>query len=188
MRFVAVKEFEVEIAAGFVGECLKKFAREAEAECTRYIERFFRRTDFLLGKFVQSAPNQIGSPAEINHTAREAFIHRHVSFAGERILRMKTISISADSLFVAERLSERLTERDTAILDRVMRVNFEIAFALQFQINDRVFGKQRKHVVEKRDAGFDRRFSSAVNVQFDFDARFIGVTLERGLALFHGGD
>ena len=41
VRLVAVEQFQVQIAAGFVGEGLEKFAREAETKCARRILEFF---------------------------------------------------------------------------------------------------------------------------------------------------
>jgi hypothetical protein len=69
---------------------------------------------------------------------------------------MKAVAVAADAAFVAERGGEGLAERDAAILDRVMRVHGEVAFAFaHLQIHGRVFGEQREHVVEERDAGFN---------------------------------
>ena len=101
---------------------------------------------------------------------------------------MKPRAVTADAPFVAERERERLAERDAAILDRVMGVHFEVAFAAQLQIHRRVFGEQHQHVVEKRDAGFNRGFSPAVEVEADGDAGFFGVARDFCLPDFHGGD
>ena len=70
---------------------------------------------------------------------------------------------------------EGLAERDAAVLDRVMRVHAKVAVAAQLQIHRRVLREQREHVVEERDAGFDRGFSLAIKVEADGDAGFLGV-------------
>ena len=70
---------------------------------------------------------------------------------------------------------ERLAEREAAILDGVVRIHFQIAVAFQLQINHGVFGKQREHVVKKRDAGFDGGFALAVEVEADGDSGFVRV-------------
>src|ERR1019366_2770616 len=103
MRLVAIKQFQMQIAARFVREALKKFAREAEPEHAGHVLNFFRTGNFLLRKFIQPAPDEMRPAAEIHHAAREAFVHRHIRLAGERILRMKTVAITADAAFVAER-------------------------------------------------------------------------------------
>ena len=99
---------------------------------------------------------------------------------------MKPRAVTADAFFVAERARERLAERDAAILDRVMRVHLEVAPAAQFQVHRRMFGEQREHVVEKRDAGFDRGFSPAIEVEADGDAGFPGIARDFCLPGFHG--
>ena len=126
--------------------------------------------------------------AKINDATREAFVHGHIGFAGERIFRMKPRAVTADAPFVAERERERMAEREATILDRMMGVHFQIAAAAQAQIHGRVLRKQREHVVEKRDAGFDRGFSPAVEVEADGDAGFLGVARDFCLPEFHGGD
>src|ERR1017187_7160653 len=122
MWLITVKQFEVQVAAGFVGEGLEKFARQAEAKRARRVLEFLGFGNALLGKFVQAAPDQMRSPAKINDAARQTFVHGHESFAGERVFWMKPRAVTADAFFVAERERERVTERDAAILDRVMRV------------------------------------------------------------------
>ena len=126
--------------------------------------------------------------AKINDAAGEAFVHGHVSFAGKRIFRMKPRAVTADAPFVAKRERERLAEREAAILDRVMGVHFQIAAAAQMQIHGCVLREKREHVVEERDAGFDRGFSPAVNIKSDGDAGFFGVARDFCLPGFHGGD
>src|ERR1700685_2787862 len=103
MRLVAVKQFEVQIAARLVRKALKKFARESEPERARHVLIFFRPGNFLLRKFVQPAPDKMRSSAKIHDAARETFIHRHIRFAGERIFRMKSKTITTNPFFVAER-------------------------------------------------------------------------------------
>ena len=77
---------------------------------------------------------------------------------------MKAGAVAPDALLVAQRLCEGLSKRNAAILDRMVGVHFEIALASKRQIHHRMFGKQRQHVVEERNAGFDRRLARAVNV------------------------
>ena len=125
--------------------------------------------------------------AKINHAAREAFVHRHVGFAGERIFRMKTRAVSADAAFVAECGGESLPKHNAAVLDGVVRIHFQVAGATEFQIHDRVFGKQREHVVKKGDAGLDRRSAFAVEFKTDGNAGFPGLARDFCLPRFHGG-
>src|SRR5665213_1306705 len=113
--------------------------------------------------------------AKINHAARETFVHRHKRFAGEWIFRMKSKTVTANSFFIAQRSRESLSEREAAIFHGVMRVHFQIALAFQLQVNDGVFGEQRKHVIEKWNSGLDGRFALAVEVEVDGNFGFLCV-------------
>ena len=185
MRLVAVKQFQVQIAAGLVGKGLEKLAREAEPERARSVLVFFRVADFFLREMIHPAPDEVRPSAEINHAAREAFVHRHVGFSSERIFRMKAVSVTSDAALVAERGGKRLSERNAAVLDGVVRVHRQIALAGELQIQNGVPGKEREHVVEKWNAGFDGGFALAVEVEPDGNLCFQRAALEVGLATFH---
>ena len=177
VRFVAVEEFKVEIAAGFVGEALKEFAREAEAEDAGQILRFFGVGNFLLGELIQAAPDEVGASAEIHDAAGETFVHRDVGFAGERILRMKAVAVAADAALVAERGGDGLAERDATVFDGVVRVHFQVAIAAQIQIHCGVLGEEGEHVIEEREARLDLGFAFAVEVEADGNPGFEGVAI-----------
>ena len=89
VRFVAVKQFEVQVAARLVGEALEEFPRQTEAKGAGHVLVFFGAADFPVRKLVQSPPDQIRAPAEIHDAAGEAFVHGHIGFAGERIARIE---------------------------------------------------------------------------------------------------
>ena len=62
MRFVAVKQFQVQIAAGFVGEALEKFAREAETKRARDVLIFFRVAMFFCENLSSPRQTRCGRP------------------------------------------------------------------------------------------------------------------------------
>ncbi len=134
---------------------------------------------------IQTAPDEKGASAKIHDAAGEAFVHGHIRFAGERIIRMKTVAVATDAAFVAEGGSYSLAERDAAIFNRVMRVHFQIAVAAQIQIHGGVLRKEREHVIKKRHAGSDLGFAFAIKIEADRNPGFFGVTFETGLACFH---
>ena len=144
----------------------------------------FRIGDFL-GKFVQPAPDEERSAAEIHDAAGETFIHRHIGFAGEWIFWVEAVAIAADAALVAEGGGDGLPERDAAVLDGVVRVHFKVAVAAQFQVHRRVLGEQRKHVVEERNAGLDFGFALAVEVEAHGNPGFLRVPFDLGRARFH---
>jgi len=185
MGLVAVKQFEMQVAAGLIGEALEKFTCEAEAKRAGHVLDFFGWGDAFLGKLIQTAPHEVRPPAEINDAARETFIHRHVGLAGKWIFRMKTGAVTPEAAFVAERASKCLAEGEAAVFDGVVRVHFQIAGAAEFQIHDGVFGEERQHVVKKRDAGSDSRFAAAIEIEVDGDTGFFGIPRDTGLPRFH---
>ncbi len=98
---------------------------------------------------------------------------------------MKARAITADAALVAQRKRESLAKRDAAIFDGVMRVHFEVAFALEPQIHRCVLRKEREHVVEERNAGFNFGFAAAVKVEADGNFGFRGVARNGCLPDFH---
>jgi hypothetical protein len=186
MRLIAIKQLQVQIATGFIGKSLEKLTRQAKSKLAGGILAFFRPAEFLIGKIVQSPPNQVRSPAEIHHAARQAFVHRDVSFGGKRILRVKTVAIAANPFFVSQGLYERQSERQAAIFHCVMGVHFQITLATQRQVHNRMFGEQGEHVIEKRDTRFDGRFPPPIEVQLEADAGFFGDAPNNGLPWSHG--
>ena len=64
---------------------------------------------------------------------------------------------TGDAAPVAQRLVERLAERQRAVLGRVVVVDLEVALALQLQVEARVLGQGREHVVEKAEPGLRPR-------------------------------
>jgi hypothetical protein len=155
MGFIAVKQFEVEVAAGFVGEALKEFAGEAEAEGAGQILIFFRIADFFLGKTVQSPPDEVRAAAEIDDATGEAFIHGDVGFAGKGVLGVKAMAVAAEAAFITQGLGKGLTEGDAAIFDGMVGIDGEIAAAGQLEVHGGMLGKEGEHVIEKGEAGVD---------------------------------
>src|ERR1700754_1068892 len=82
MRFIAVKQLQMQIAAAFIGKSLKELPGEAKAELARGILVFGCFSKGLIGFIIQSPPNEKGTAAEIDHAASEAFIHGHISLTG----------------------------------------------------------------------------------------------------------
>ena len=75
---------------------------------------------------------------------------------------------------VAQGGGEGLSESEAAIFHGVVGINFQIAFANEIQIQRRVFGKQREHVVKKRDAGLDPGLAFAIQIQAEGNPGFLG--------------
>src|SRR5580692_7804448 len=67
--------------------------------------------------------------------------------------------------FFAQRLDERRSQHQSAILNRMMRIHFEVPLTMQFQVHDSVFGEEGEHVIKERNARFHRCLPDAVEVQ-----------------------
>src|SRR5205085_12237442 len=141
MRLIAVEQFEVQIAAGFIRKSLKKFSGQTEPEGAGHILIFLRLTELLVGEAVQTAPDKVRPPAEINNASREAFVHRNISFGRERVARVEPGPIAANPFFVPERARESLAQDQAAIFDRMMGIDAEITPATKTQIHDCVPGE-----------------------------------------------
>src|ERR1035438_1954475 len=74
VRFITVKQFQMQIAARFIREPLEKFTREAKAKGARNVLAFFHAGNFLLRKLVQPAPDEMRATAEIHHATCEALV------------------------------------------------------------------------------------------------------------------
>lgn len=185
--FVAVKQFQVQIAPRLVGEALKKFAREAKTKRARCVLIFFRVGDFLQGKFVQPVPDEMRTPAEIYNATCETFIHRYICLAREGIFWMESMAVTTDAALVTQSGGKRLAESNATIFHSVVRVYFQVAVTMHIQVHRGVLGEKREHVIKKRDARFDLRFALAVKVEPDGNLGFERVAFNAGLP-FHCGN
>src|SRR5690606_24289454 len=91
----------------------------------------------------------------------------------------------ADAGGVAERLAQRLAQRDADVLDRVVEIHREVAGRPQAQVEGRVLRERLEHVVEERNARRDLVLTAAVEVQLESDVGLARLARERRLAL-HG--
>jgi hypothetical protein len=94
------------------------------------------------------------------------------------------IGIARDALHVAERLANRLAERDADILGGVVVIDVQIALGLDRDVDARVPRQQVEHVIEEADAGRDRRAAGPVEIDLDLHVGFLGLALYGGFA--HG--
>ena len=100
---------------------------------------------------------------------RQGLVHRNVRVAEP-----------ADSLLVAECLTERLTQHDRGVLDGVVRLDLDVTLGAHGQIETGVGAERGEHVVEERHAGVDVDDAGAVEVQFDDDVGLLGGAFDAG--------
>src|SRR5262249_31004815 len=107
--------------------------------------------------------DQVWTSGKIDHDAAERFIERDVRMAE-----------SHDSPAIAERLVQGLAENPADVFNRVMSVDFEIAFRGNRQVEASMASQLGKHVVEKRDARLDVVLARAIKIQGNADLGFFG--------------
>ena len=93
------------------------------------------------------------APGEIDDDARQRLVERHVG-----------VAVARDALLVAERLGQRLAERDADVLDGVVRVDVQVALGLDLEVDHAVPRDLVEHVVEERHAGGELGPAGAVEV------------------------
>src|SRR5690606_34024478 len=92
----------------------------------------------------------------------------------------RAAAITDDPLLVAERLGEAFSQADADVFDGVMRVDMQVAVRLDFEVEQRVPGEQREHVIEESDAGADLDLLRAVQFELQPDVGLGGLAMNRG--------
>ena len=118
--------------------------------------------------------DRAGAPGEVDHRARQRLVERRERRAE-----------AGDAAPRAQRLIERLAERQRAVLDRVVVVDLEVAGAGEPEIEPGVPGERAQHVVEKADAALDLALAAAVEGELDRDPGLEGLAGDLGLARAH---
>ena len=85
------------------------------------------------------------------------------------------MAVAAHAALVADRLGDRLAERDADVLDRVVGVDVQVACGLDLEVHQSVARDLVEHVVEERHAARELGDAGAVEVQLDLDPGFGGV-------------
>src|SRR5579859_634934 len=149
MRFITAEQIDMQIAPRFVGETLQELFHQTDAKLFLPSERHIGNAIPIL-RF----EDEEWSIAKIQSDARlsQRFVHGH-----------QRPAITPNPALVAQRLYERLSQRNTDVLDRVMRIHIEVALRLDGQITQRMLGQQRQHVIEEWDPGRHVRLAAAIN-------------------------
>ena len=130
MRVVAAQVVDVQRRERVVDEALEELVHEVDVERPDQRARE-RHVEF------EARPS-----GEIDHHARQRLVERHVG-----------VTVAANADLVAERLLQRLPERDADVLDRVVRVDVEITLRADGEVDHPVAPDLVEHVVEERHAG-----------------------------------
>ena len=94
------------------------------------------------------------------------------------------MAIAAHTFLVADRLGKGLAERNPDVLDGVVRIDMQIPFGLDLEIDHSVARNLVEHVVEESNPGCKPGFAATVKIEPNLDLRFEGIASDLGLA--HG--
>src|SRR3569623_1531686 len=109
-------------------------------------------------------PHEVRPARDVERDARQGLVHRREGAA-----------VPADPALVAERIGDRLAERERAVLGGVMLVDMEIARDLQGHVDQRVAAELFDHVIEKADTGGDVVSPRSVEVYLGENVGFPGL-------------
>src|SRR3974390_1777086 len=121
---------------------------------------------------VQRSPQRLGQrPEEMRHEFGGQFTHAltvEIALPDKKgpaaqvqgNLRLRLVhgqqkAVTRDAALVAQRLTQRGSQRQRTVLDRMMLVDAQVAAALEVQRKAAVLGDLFEHVVEKADARAD---------------------------------
>ena len=169
VRLLPIEKLQMEIAPCFIGESLEEFPGQTEAERRRHILVLLFERHLAHRLVIESAVDQIGTPAKIDHAADEALIHRQISLSCKGVARIKTGAVAAQPGLIAESFQKCLTQRQTAILHRMMGIDLYISLAMKLQVHHGVLGKEGKHVIKEGNPRLHGRFTRPVQIQLKAD-------------------
>ena len=113
------------------------------------LEEFVHQIDIKLADPGARKRHPILKPratGQIDDHARQGLVERHVG-----------VAVAADALLVASRLGKGLAEGDADVLDRVVRVDVQIALGADVEVDQAMARDLVEHVLEKRNPGLERR-------------------------------
>lgn len=128
MVVTSVMDVNVEVAQRVGGQRLPKVFDQFRIEFT----------DLLGGE--RRIENQEVASAQIPNGAAQSLFHWQ-----------SEVTIASDSLFVANRLADRLTNADTSVFDGVMLIDMQIAGNVDVEIKTTMPREELQHVIEKPD-------------------------------------
>jgi len=150
MRIPAGQDIHMKVHPPVNGKGTEKFLNELKGKTPP--DRFH-----ILG----SVEGKIRTPAQIDHHTDKGLIHGNIRKP-----------IAPDPRFVIQGFPQSLPERDPRILDCVVKINFQIAFGVDLQVEQPMTSKQCQHVVKKRNAGHKFGISLAINDKPQCDGCF----------------
>ncbi len=153
MVIAPIQNTRMQIAARGDGKRLEEMRKQRGRDISN-----IRRVPFRLN-------DGIGTTRQVDGHMCQGFIHRR-----------KAIAHADNAFAVAKRLVEGLSQRQGNIFHRVMSIDVQITFCLNGEIEQSMHGEMGQHVIEKTNACGDFMFASSIQIEFDLDLCFIGLT------------
>jgi hypothetical protein len=142
MRGTPIEHAKVDVGTGSLRKTLKEIFHEFGLEAAHRSRGEFRFNDTK------------GATAKIDGGGSKGFIHGHEEIAGAQ-----------NAALVAKGGVDAFTESDAHIFNSVMLVDIQVTDGSQLQVKSAVTGDQIEHVIEEGDAGGDRGFTAAIQIQ-----------------------
>ena len=152
MRVVTADVVDVQGGGRRVGEPLKELVQQIDIEAAD-------QAPFELNVVYQARPT-----GKINDHPRQRFVEWDIS-----------VAITGDAGFVADRLTQRLTEYNAHILNGVMRIYLEIAAGTDVEIYETMPGDLIEHVLEEWQPCFELGHTLTIQVEYDCDLGLSGL-------------
>ena len=149
---LAIEVDDVQRQPGVLGERLKELLEELGVEIADFRPR------------ERDLPDEVGPAGDIHGRARTSLVHGEVDRG-----------VARDALAVAERLADRLAERDADVFRRVVEVDMRVALGAHGQVDQRMARELLQHMVEEADPGRHVVAAGAVEIDGDGDFRLGGV-------------
>jgi hypothetical protein len=141
MRIFTAHDVDMQIHTQLVDEPSKKLVRQVGVEVTDTPRAYL---DVI---------KEIRAATEIDDNFSQRFVER----AGR-------LAEAANAVLVAEGVLESLTQRQADVFDRVMVVDFKIAFRVDIDVEKTMTAKAIQHVVQERHAGLNSCLTAAVDI------------------------
>ena len=157
MVVLAVQRFEVQRDARRLGKALEPVREQFGVHLAKARLR--------IGRFIDA----VRPPRNVEDAAGQRFVHRRMRFA-----------VTGDAALVAQRLGNRLAQRERRILDGMMLVDMEVALHRHGDVDQRMARQLFDHMVEETDSGGHRIIARPVKIDGNRDIRFLGRALDSG--------
>ncbi len=137
----AVERHDVQVDAGFDGECLEKVPEEIDLNLSHA----------LSGERVTL--HKVAAARTVHRDVCERLVHRH----GD-------IRHSANSASFSQRLANSLAKADRYVLGRVMSIDVQVSARSDVQVKLPVASKESQEMIERAETSRDVRSTAAVKV------------------------